>query len=238
MGATLPSRIYLSPPDIGLAEREFVRDAFDSNWIAPLGPHVDAFERELADFVKVPHAAALSSGTAALHLALLCHGVGRDHTVLTSTLTFSATANAITYVGATPGFIDVSPETWQLDPDLLAEDLASRAQDESAAGRGHQRGSVRPVCRLRSAESVCGQHNVPLIEDAAEALGASCGASRRSFGTCGVFSFAGTRSSPPAAAACSCHPTSASSSASGTTPRRRASPRLTTNTPRLGSTTV
>ena len=95
------------------------------NWIAPLGPHVDAFEREFAAAVGVPHAVALSSGTAALHLALEILGVGRGDEVLTSTLTFAATANAITYVGAAPVFIDVSRETWNLDPDLLEQELAS-----------------------------------------------------------------------------------------------------------------
>src|SRR5215831_18778201 len=106
------SRIYLSPPDIGAAERRLLLDAFESNWIAPLGPHVDAFENEFASAVDVPHAVALSSGTAALHLGLLALGVSAGDEVLTSTMTFAATANAITYVGATPAFVDVSPETW------------------------------------------------------------------------------------------------------------------------------
>src|SRR3954470_4108177 len=120
-------RIYLSPPDVGPLERRFLLDAFDSNWIAPLGPHVDAFEREFAAAIAVPHAVALSSGTAALHLALLANGVGRGAEVITSTLTFAATANAITYVGAEPVFIDALAETWTLDPDLLEEELAGRA---------------------------------------------------------------------------------------------------------------
>ena len=122
------NRIYLSPPDVGAAERALLLDAFDSGWIAPLGPHVDAFEREFAAAVGVPHAVALSSGTAALHLALEILGVGRGDEVITSTLTFAATANAICYVGATPVFVDVSPETWNLDPDLLDEELARRAR--------------------------------------------------------------------------------------------------------------
>src|SRR6476659_4372167 len=100
------SRLFLSPPDVGLRERELLLDAFDSNWIAPLGPHVDAFEREFAEYVGVPHAVALSSGTAALHLALLILNVAPGDQVLTSTMTFAATANAITYVGAKPTFID------------------------------------------------------------------------------------------------------------------------------------
>ena len=113
------TRIYLSPPDVGQLERELLLDAFDSNWIAPLGPHVDAFERELAAAVGVPYAVALSSGTSALHLGLAALGVGRGDEVLTSTLTFAATANAITYVGATPVFIDAARDTWTMDVDLL-----------------------------------------------------------------------------------------------------------------------
>src|SRR5438874_7312144 len=99
------NRTYLSPPDLGPAERQLLLDAFDSNWIAPLGPHVDAFEREFAEAVGVPYAVALSSGTAALHLALEILGVGRDDAVITSTMTFAATANAIVYVGAKPVFV-------------------------------------------------------------------------------------------------------------------------------------
>ena len=121
-------RIFLSPPEVGHLERRFLLDAFDSNWIAPLGPHVDAFEREFAAAIDVPYAVALSSGTAALHLSLASLGIGRGDEVLTSTMTFAATANAVTYVGATPSFIDVAPSTWTLDPDLLEEELRDRAR--------------------------------------------------------------------------------------------------------------
>ena len=112
------SRLFLSPPDVGPREREMLLDAFDSNWIAPLGPHVDAFEREFADFVGVGHAAALSSGTAALHLALVLLGVQAGDDVLVPSLTFAATANAVTYVGARPVFLDSEWETWNVDPAL------------------------------------------------------------------------------------------------------------------------
>ena len=142
------NRIYLSPPDVGAAERALLLDAFDSGWIAPLGPHVDAFEREFAAAVGVPHAVALSSGTAALHLALEILGAGRGDEVITSTLTFAATANAICYVGATPVFVDVSPETWNLDPDLLDEELARRARLGRQGGCGDRGGPLRPVRRL------------------------------------------------------------------------------------------
>src|ERR1700690_2138302 len=108
-------RIYLSPPHMGSAERELLLDAFDSNWIAPLGPHVDAFEREIADRTGVQAAAALSSGTAALHLALLLLGVGPEDEVIVSDLTFAASANVVRYVGATPVFVDADRGTWTLD---------------------------------------------------------------------------------------------------------------------------
>src|SRR4051794_28223213 len=120
-------RIYLSPPHLGADELELVKDAFASNWVAPLGPHVDAFEREFARAVGVPHAAALSSGTAALHLALKLVGVRPGDAVVCPTLTFCATANPIAYEGAEPVFLDADPATWNLDPNLLADELRDRA---------------------------------------------------------------------------------------------------------------
>jgi pyridoxal phosphate-dependent aminotransferase EpsN len=188
------SRIYLSPPDVGPAERALLLDAFDSGWIAPLGPHVDAFEREFAAAVGVPHAVALSSGTAALHLALEILGAARGDEVITSTLTFAATANAICYVGATPVFVDVSPETWNLDPDLLDEELTLRAR------RGRHVAAVIAVdlygqCADYSRiEAICERHGVRLIEDAAEGLGATCGSRQGgAFGDCAAFSFNGNK---------------------------------------------
>jgi len=188
------SRIYLSPPDVGPAERQLLLDAFDSKWIAPLGPHVDAFERELAAAVGVPHAVALSSGTAALHLALLILGVGRGDDVLTSTMTFAATANAIAYVGATPAFVDVARDTWTLDPDLLEEELAARARagrQAAAVVTVDLYGQCADYARILDA---CRRHGVPVIEDAAEALGASCNGRRAgAFGECAAFSFNGNK---------------------------------------------
>jgi len=187
-------RTYLSPPDVGPEERRLLLEAFDSNWIAPLGPQVDAFEREFAEMVGVPHALALSSGTAALHLALIVAGVGPGDEVLTSTLTFAATANAVTYAGATPRFVDVSRETWTLDPQLLEQELDARGR------AGRRPAAVLPVdlygqcADYRRIEDVCGRFNVALIEDAAEALGATyCGRQAGSFGTCGAFSFNGNK---------------------------------------------
>lgn len=188
------NRIYLSPPDVGAEERALLLDAFDSGWIAPLGPHVDGFEREFAASVGVQHAVALSSGTAALHLALEILGVRRGDEVITSTLTFAATANAICYVGATPVFVDVSRETWNLDPDLLDEELTIRAR------RGRQVAAVIAVdlygqcADYGRIEGICRRHGVQLIEDAAEGLGATCGTRHAgAFGECAAFSFNGNK---------------------------------------------
>jgi dTDP-4-amino-4,6-dideoxygalactose transaminase len=193
-GASGAPRIYLSPPDVGAEERRLLLEAFDSNWIAPVGPQVDAFERELAAAVEVPHAVALSSGTAALHLALHVLGVGAGDEVLLPTLTFAASANAVHYVGATPAFIDVSPETWTLDPDLLADELALRGR------RGRPPAAVLTVdlygqcADYAVIERLCDEHEVPIVEDAAEALGASCGARKAgAFGRCAAFSFNGNK---------------------------------------------
>ncbi len=188
------SRIYLSPPDVGAAERQLLLDAFDSKWIAPLGPHVDAFERELADAAGVPYAVALSSGTAALHLALIALGVGRADEVITSTMTFAATANAIAYVGAVPAFVDVAPGTWTLDPDLLEEELASRARTGKQAAAVITVDLYGQCADYPRILDVCGRHGVPVIEDAAEALGATCsGCAAGAFGECAAFSFNGNK---------------------------------------------
>jgi dTDP-4-amino-4,6-dideoxygalactose transaminase len=188
------SRIFLSPPDVGEEERALLLDAFDSNWVAPLGPHVDAFERELADFGGVNHAAALSSGTAALHLALMLLGVGPGDDVLVPTLTFVATANAARYVGARPVFLDVDPATWCLDPTLLADELAERAR------AGARPAAVLPVdlygqCADYDAIlGTCARFGVPVIEEAAEAVGATYhGRPAGSFGTMAVYSFNGNK---------------------------------------------
>ncbi|MEM9657062.1 MAG: aminotransferase class I/II-fold pyridoxal phosphate-dependent enzyme, partial [Planctomycetota bacterium] len=121
-------RIYLSPPHMSRRERELLLDAFDSNWLAPLGPHVDAFEREFAQRLGVEHAVALCSGTAALHLALLVAGLRPGDRVLASTLTFAATINAIRYVGAEPIFIDSERTSWNLDPQLVEDELLEAAE--------------------------------------------------------------------------------------------------------------
>jgi dTDP-4-amino-4,6-dideoxygalactose transaminase len=187
-------RIYLSPPDVGRAERELLLDAFDSGWIAPVGPHLDAFEHEFARALEMPHAVALSSGTAALHLALQALGVGRGDDVIAPTLTFAATANVICYQAARPVFLDVSRDTWTLDPDLLEEELRSRARST------HQVAAVIAVdlygqcADYGRIEALCAHYGVPLVEDAAEGLGATYRTRQAGhFGDCAAFSFNGNK---------------------------------------------
>jgi dTDP-4-amino-4,6-dideoxygalactose transaminase len=188
------TRIYLSPPDVGPLERELLLEAFDSNWIAPLGPHVEAFEREFGAMIGVPHAVALSSGTAALHLALLGLDIGDGDEVLTSTLTFAATANAITYVGARPRFIDASAATWTMDVDLLEEELEDRVRQGRVPAAVIAVDLYGQCCDYEPLLDICGFYGIPVIEDAAEALGASCGGAQAgAFGACAAFSFNGNK---------------------------------------------
>ncbi len=179
---------------MGPAERELLLDAFDSNWIAPLGPHVDAFEREFCESVGVPYAAALSSGTAAMHLALLMLGVGPGDEVPVSTFTFAASANVVKYLGATPVFLDSDRETWNMDPGLLEEEFsvcAQRGKLPKAVIAVDLYGQSADYDRLQAS---CGRYGVPLVEDAAEALGATYkGKPAGSFGVMAAFSFNGNK---------------------------------------------
>lgn len=189
-----PDRIYLSTPHMGSQEEAFVAEAFATNWIAPLGPHVDAFEREFADTVGSPHAAALSSGTAALHLALVLVGVRPGDEVMVSTLTFSASVNPIRYLGANPVFMDSERISWNLDPALLVEALEQRARTgrlPRAVVLVHLYGQSADIDPILAA---CDRHGVALVEDAAEALGASYhGRTPGTFGRVGIFSFNGNK---------------------------------------------
>jgi dTDP-4-amino-4,6-dideoxygalactose transaminase len=187
-------RVYLSPPDVGRLEEAYVLSALRSGWVAPVGPDVDAFEREIADRVGSAHALAVSSGTAALHLALLALGVGPGQVVVVPTLTFAATANAAVYTGAEPVFVDCRPEDGNIDIGLLA-DLLTALHAE-----GRPVGAVLPVDLFGNCVDygallpVCGAFGVPVIEDAAEALGATRGGKAAgSFGYAGVFSFNGNK---------------------------------------------
>jgi pyridoxal phosphate-dependent aminotransferase EpsN len=188
------ARIYLSPPDLAGTELELLRDAIESNWIAPLGPHVDAFEAELAARVHAPHAVALSSGTAALHLALEVLGVGAGDEVWLSTLTFAATANAVHYVRATPVFLDSDYDTWNLSPGLLAEALDAAAKLDKLPKAVIVVDIYGQCADYEPIAAACRKHGVWLIEDAAEALGATYrGRSAGSFGDLAVFSFNGNK---------------------------------------------
>ena len=190
----MAQRIYLSPPHVGAIERQLLIEAFDSNWIAPLGPMVDAFEREFASRVHSSQAAALSSGTAGLHLCLKELGVGSGDTVLVSSFTFSATANSVTYCGAVPVFVDSEATSWNLDPELLREalvDLARHGKRPKAlicVDLYGQCANYDPIL------AVAAEFEVPVIEDAAEALGAFYrGRPAGSFGKAAVFSFNGNK---------------------------------------------
>jgi dTDP-4-amino-4,6-dideoxygalactose transaminase len=175
-------------------ERDSLLSSFDSGWVAPVGPDLDAFEKEFADRIGAKYAVAVSSGTAALHLALNALGVGHNDEVVTSTLTFVATANAIRYTGAQPVFIDSEAYSWNLDPDLLAEELHSRQSS------GRQVAAVIAVdifgqcADYQRILDICARYGVPLIEDAAEALGARyLDKPAGSFGKIACFSFNGNK---------------------------------------------
>ena len=190
----MSSRIYLSSPHLGTLERGYVDDAFASNWIAPLGPHVDAFQEEFARCVGTPHALALSSGTAALHLALQLVGVGPGDDVLVSTLTFSASVNPIRYLGACPVFIDSERTSWNMDPALLEEELAMRARLgrlPRAVVVVHLYGQSADLDPLMA---TCDRYGVPVVEDAAEALGSTYkGRTPGTVGRVGIYSFNGNK---------------------------------------------
>jgi dTDP-4-amino-4,6-dideoxygalactose transaminase len=188
------SRIYLSPPHLTGEELAALSGAVDSNWIAPVGPEVDGFERDLCARVGVEHAVALSSGTAALHLAMKLVGVEEGDEVIVPSLTFAATANAVLYERGRPVFVDCEPTTWNIDPELLEEELGR------AARRGRLPRAVIVVDVFgQSADydiilALCEAHDVPVIEDAAEALGATYrGRPVGGFGRYGVFSFNGNK---------------------------------------------
>ncbi len=191
---TTKPRLYLSPPHLGTLELQFVHEAFASNWVAPLGPHLDAFESAVCARTGRGHAVALASGTAALHLALVVAGVGGGDEVWCSTLTFAGSANPIRYLGATPVFIDCDERSWNCDAALLAEAL------DDAARRSRLPRAVIVVdlygqcAELGPITAACARHGVILIEDAAEAIGASYrGRPAGAFGQSAIFSFNGNK---------------------------------------------
>jgi pyridoxal phosphate-dependent aminotransferase EpsN len=194
VNTTVQKRIFLSSPHMSGNEQKYINEAFKTNWIAPLGPNVDAFEKEIAAYTGVNEAAAVSSGTAAIHLALSLLGVEKGDTVFCSTLTFIASANPILYLGAEPVFIDSEPETWNMSPQALERAL------REAASNGKLPKAVIVVnlygqsAKMDELTSLCDQYEVPMIEDAAESLGSSYkGKQSGSFGRFGIFSFNGNK---------------------------------------------
>lgn len=194
----LVPRIYLSPPHMGGDELDYIHEAFDTNWIAPLGANVDGFESDLQAYTGTSDVAVVTSGTAAIHLGLILCGVEAGDEVICQSLTFTASANPIRYLGATPVFVDSEPETWNMDPDLLEQAILDRMREGDDIRRKpkaiilvHLYGMPAKVERILS---IAAKYEIPVIEDAAEALGSSvdgrmCG----SFGKLSVLSFNGNK---------------------------------------------
>jgi len=191
-GEKMKDRIFLSSPhmsDEGY-EKEYVKEAFDTNWIAPLGENVNKFEEELSNYVGIGAAAALSAGTAAIHMAFKAVNVKEGDIVFCSSLTFSATANPIVYQNATPVFIDSEKETWNMEPEALKKAF-EKYPNPKAVILVHLYGVPAKVEEIKA---ICKEHNVPLIEDAAESLGATVnGKQTGTFGEFGIYSFNGNK---------------------------------------------
>ena len=190
----MKKRIWLSPPHMGRNELSFVQEAFDTNWIAPLGPNVDAFEKELSLLFNGNYVAAVNSGTAALHLALNLLNVSNGDEVICQTFTFAASANPVVYLGATPVFVDSEPDTWNMDPELLEKAI----QDRLSLGKNIKAVVVVNLygmpAKMEQILAVASKYSIPVIEDAAESLGSTinnvpCG----TFGSVGVISFNGNK---------------------------------------------
>ena len=186
----MKKRIHLSTATIHGEEQKYIQEAFDTNWVAPLGPNVNAFEKEMAEYVGIGHAAALSAGTAALHLAIKLAGVKPGDRVFVSSLTFSATCNPITYEHAIPVFIDSQSDTWNMSPDALRKAF-EKYPDTKVVILVHLYGTL---CKLDEIMEICNEHNAILIEDAAESLGSTYkGKMTGTFGRYGIYSFNGNK---------------------------------------------
>lgn len=187
-------KIWLSPPHMSGYEKEFVEDAFNTNWIAPLGPNVDGFENDLKNYLNAKDVAVLTSGTSAIHLALILLNVGRDDEVLCQSFTFSASANPIVYQGANPIFIDSEEQTWNMDPNLLEDAIKNRlkaGKKPKAIIYVHLYGMPAMVDEI---SEISGKYEIPVIEDAAEALGSKYkGKAVGTFGEMGILSFNGNK---------------------------------------------
>lgn len=183
-------KIYLASPTMHGEEQQFIKEAFDSNWVAPLGPNVNALEKEMAAYTGAGHASALSAGTAAIHLALRILGVGEGDIVFAPTLTFSATCNPIMYEKATPVFIDSEPDTWNMSPEALRRAF-EKYPNPKAVMVVHLYGTP---AKLDEILEICKEHNVPLVEDAAESLSSTYkGKQTGTFGKAGIYSFNGNK---------------------------------------------
>ena len=188
------NRIYLSPPDIGPKEKDYVLEAFETNWIAPIGPHINAFEEELAQFVGIDNCAVLSSGTAALHLALILLGVEQGDEVICQSFTFCGSVNPIVYQKATPILIDSEKGTWNMDPDLLEEAIIERmtkGKKPKAIIYVHLYGMPAKIDEIIE---IAEKYEIPVIEYAAEALGAVYNNKKvGQFGNMSILSFNGNK---------------------------------------------
>ncbi|MCR5887131.1 DegT/DnrJ/EryC1/StrS family aminotransferase [Hymenobacter sp. J193] len=187
-------RLYLSPPHLGRHELNYLHKAIEDNWVAPVGPNLDGFERDICEFTGAGHCVALTSGTAAIHLGLRLLGVGPGDEVLCSSFTFVATASPILYLGATPVFVDSEAETWNICPERLREaieDCIRQGRRPKALILVHLYGMP---ARLREILAIATEFDIPVLEDAAEALGSRYeGQPLGSFGAVGVFSFNGNK---------------------------------------------
>lgn len=195
----MKSKIYLSSPHMGGGEQKYIQEAFDTNWIAPLGPNVNNFEQELQQYTGASNAAALSAGTAAIHLALILLDVKPGDLVICQSFTFSATANPIVYQGATPVFVDSEPDTWNMDPHSL--EVAIEACISGAVNGGPRLPkAIMPVhlygmpSKIDKIVAIANKYGIPVVEDAAEALGSSVNGKKcGTFGKFGILSFNGNK---------------------------------------------
>lgn len=187
----MKKRIFLSSPHMSGNEQKYIQEAFSTNWVAPLGPNVDTFEKDLASYVGSKYASATVSGTSAIHLALRLLNVGKGDTVFCSSLTFAASCNPILYQGATPVFIDSDYKTWNMSPKALKKAFEMEKQLPKAVIVVHLYGQSADMKEIKS---ICDSYNVPIIEDAAESLGATYnGQQTGTFGKYGIFSFNGNK---------------------------------------------
>lgn len=190
----MKKRIYLSPPHMGGQELALVKEAFETNWVSPAGPHLDAFEKELCSYNRVPYCAALCSGTAAIHLALIILGVKQDDEVVCSSFTFAGSCNPIVYLGARPIFVDSESDSWNMDPDIMESCIVDRirlGKKPKAIIVVHLYGMPARILEIME---IAKRFDIPVIEDAAEGLGSTFeGQKLGSFGDIGIYSFNGNK---------------------------------------------